>query len=377
MDALLIQGVRLGATDIHFKAGDPPVYRIAGKLQSVEGERLVPADTEAICSFLLKRNLGAQNLQNLQNVQEQDSSYSLDGIGRFRVNAYRQRGSLSCVLRVIPSDIPTIDGMGLPPAVKTLAEYKQGIVLVTGSTGSGKSTTLAAMIDHVNRASAVHILTIEDPIEFLHRNAKASVSQREVGPDTHGFNTALRAALWQDPDVILVGEMQDPETIDLALRAAETGHMVFSAVQATDASRAINHLLEAIPIRSRNRARNRLADTLCGIVGQRLLRRADGRGRVAACEILVANATVQEHIRQGCDGSLNRIMEREGASYGMQTFDQHLQQLYQEGIIPRIASSSILPRSDDHRSVSRGPLEPDAVQVIAESESSFREEREP
>lgn len=218
MDALLAHGVQHGASDIHFKAGDRPAYRIDGTLRPVKCDRLMPADTEAICANLLKPDVAPEGLIL---IQEHDASYSLDGVGRFRVNVYRQRGSLSCILRVIPREVPSIEGMQLPATVQELAGNERGMVLVTGATGSGKSTTLAAMIDHINGTRPVHILTIEDPIEYLHSNRAASVSQREVGPDTHDFKTALRAALRQDPD----------------------GHMVFSTVHTTDAAKTVNRLI--------------------------------------------------------------------------------------------------------------------------------------
>jgi twitching motility protein PilT len=337
MDALLGHGVQLGASDIHFKAGDRPAYRINGQLRPVKCDRLMPADTQAICASLLQR---AAASGDLGAIQEYDSSYSLEGIGRFRVNVYRQRGSLSCILRVIPREVPTIEGMQLPATVQKLAEEERGMVLVTGATGSGKSTTLAAMIDHINRTRAVHILTIEDPIEYLHNNRTASVSQREVGPDTQGFKTALRAALRQDPDVILVGEMRDMETIDIALKAAETGHMVFSTVHTTDAAKTVNRLIGVFPAEEQNRARLRLGDALKGIVSQRLLPKADGKGRVAACEILVATATVQDHIKEGRDSQLKEVMERSGTQYGMQTFDQHLIEHFRAGRITKEAAKA-------------------------------------
>jgi twitching motility protein PilT len=337
MDALLGHGVQLGASDIHFKAGDRPAYRINGQLRPVKCDRLMPADTQAICASLLQR---AATSGDLGAIQEFDSSYSLEGIGRFRVNVYRQRGSLSCILRVIPREVPTIEGMQLPATVQKLAEEERGMVLVTGATGSGKSTTLAAMIDHINRTRAVHILTIEDPIEYLHNNRTASVSQREVGPDTQGFKTALRAALRQDPDVILVGEMRDMETIDIALKAAETGHMVFSTVHTTDAAKTVNRLIGVFPAEEQNRARLRLGDALKGIVSQRLLPKADGKGRVAACEILVATATVQDHIKEGRDSQLKEVMERSGTQYGMQTFDQHLIEHFRAGRITKEAAKA-------------------------------------
>ncbi|NNE43238.1 MAG: PilT/PilU family type 4a pilus ATPase [Gemmatimonadetes bacterium] len=330
MDALLAHGVKNGASDIHFKVGDRPAYRIDGQLRPVNCDPLMPPDTFAVCSTLLEPNVTPDELKK---IQEYDSAYAIDGLARFRVNIYRQRGSLCCILRAIPGDVPTVEAMGLPATVRTLAEEERGLVLVTGATGSGKSTTLAAMVDHINRTRPVHILTIEDPIEYLHRHQTASISQREVGPDTSDFKTALRAALRQDPDVILVGEMRDIETIDIALKAAETGHMVFSTVHTTDAAKTVNRLIGVFPSEEQNRARIRLADALKGIISQRLLPRANGGGRVAACEILVGNATVRDTIKEGRDAALRELMEKGRAQYGMQTFDNHLIDLYKGGEI--------------------------------------------
>jgi twitching motility protein PilT len=337
LDTLLAHGVQHGASDIHFKVGDRPAYRIDGKLRPVKYDRLMPADTEEICATLLSRDVAREGLVL---IQEHDTSYSVDGVARFRVNVYRQRGSLCCILRVIPGSVPTIEAMNLPETVRKLAEEERGLVLVTGATGSGKSTTLAAMVDHINKTRPVHILTIEDPIEYLHRNQMASVSQREVGPDTYDFKTALRAALRQDPDVILVGEMRDTETIDIALKAAETGHMVFSTVHTTDAAKTVNRLIGVFPAEEQNRARIRLADALRGIVSQRLVGRADGKGRVAVCEVLVGTSTARDHIREGRDGALIELMTKGGSQYGMQTFDQHLIRLYRDGVITLDAAKS-------------------------------------
>ena len=231
LDKLLTHGVKHGASDLHFLVGDTPSYRINGRLRPVKCDPLTPQDTLKIATHLLG-DLAEKT--DLGEVQEFDCSYSIPGIARFRVNLFRQRGSVSAILRVIPRSIPNVDDLGLPARVRELADEERGLVLVTGATGSGKTSTLAAMLDHINRTRPAHILTIEDPIEFLHKNRMASVSQREVGSDTSSFTQALRAALRQDPDVILVGEMRDPETIDIALKAAETGHMVYSTVHTTD-----------------------------------------------------------------------------------------------------------------------------------------------
>lgn len=344
MDAILAHAVKHGASDIHFKSGDTPSYRIDGALHSVKSDRLMPAHTEAICAMLLEPMVTPEETARLQ---EYDSAYSLEGVGRFRVNVYRQRGSLCCILRVIPQTVPTIESMGLPETIRKLAETERGLVLVTGATGSGKSTTLAAMIDHINRTRRVHILTIEDPLEYLHQHQMASISQREVGPDTSDFKSALRSALRQDPDVILVGEMRDTETIDIALKAAETGHMVFSTVHTTDASKTINRLVGVFPSDEQNNVRIRLADALRGVISQRLLPQAQKGGRVAACEILVASAAVRDAIREGHDNQLKEYMEKGSSEYGMQTFDHHLIELYRSGRITLEAAKTAATNPDD------------------------------
>jgi len=331
MDRLLAHGVKTGASDLHFLVGDRPAYRIDGSLRAVKYAPLTPADTLQICENLLGHEAGGDVLRDLQ---EHDCSYSIEGVARFRVNIYRQRGSLCCILRVIPTMVPTLEHLALPASVRQLAEEERGLVLVTGATGSGKSSTLAAMISHINRTRSAHILTIEDPIEFLHSNQRASISQREVGPDTRTFTTALRASLRQDPDVILVGEMRDPETIDIALKAAETGHMVFSTVHTTDAAKTVGRLVSVFPAEEQQTVRLRLADNLKGVISQRLLPCANGKGRAVAAEIMVATKTVQEHIKDPHKtGQLKDVIERGRDEYQMQSFDQHLTELYKAGII--------------------------------------------
>ncbi len=329
MNKLLGVGVQNGASDIHFRPGDPPMYRVNGTLRGLKTEKLLPAHTRQIALNLIREDAVKAQIDTLQ---EYDTSYGLDGVSRFRVNLYRQRGSLAAVLRIIPNDVPTIDGLGLPQVVKKLAANERGLVLVTGATGSGKSTTLAAMVDHINRADAVHIVTIEDPIEFVHRNQKASISQREIGLDTSSYALALRAALRQDPDVILVGEMRDLETIDIALKAAETGHLVMSTVHTTDAVKTIGRLLSAFPAEEQTMVRHRLAENLVGVISQRLLPRIDNKGRVLAVEVMVQTKTVQEYIVDSSrTGSLKDVIEKGRTTYGMQSFDQHLSELYRTG----------------------------------------------
>lgn len=293
-------------------------------------EKLHPDHTKQVALHIINDPL---TKSQIDSVQEYDTSYGLPGVARFRVNIYRQRGTLACILRIIPDEIPTIDGLGLPQVLKTIAANDRGLVLVTGATGSGKSSTLASMIDHINRTENLHILTIEDPVEFIYKNHKSSISQREIGPDTENFAIALRAALRQDPDVILVGEMRDTETIDIALKASETGHLVLSTVHTTDASRTINRLISVFPAEEQAMVRMRLADSLKATISQRLLPKADGKGRTVALEIMVQTKSVEQYIREDRANELKDVIEKGRDLFGMQSFDQHLSQLYRQGAI--------------------------------------------
>jgi twitching motility protein PilT len=350
LQRLLAAGVQHGASDIHLRVGDPPIYRVRGTLAPLKYDRLTPADTLAITTLLVQ---DPEVRGRIDALQEYDTSYAIPGVARFRVNVHRQRGALSLVLRIIPAEIPTVDALGLPPVIRTIAENERGLVLVTGATGSGKSSTLAAMIRHVNETRRVHIVTIEDPIEFVHPNLKASVTQREVGLDTKNFNVALRAALRQDPDVILVGEIRDAESVDIALKASETGHMVFSTVHTTDAAKTIGRMLAMFPPEEQDVVRIRLADSLKATVSQRLLPRADGKGRVVALEIMVVTGTVQDYLRDPSKSSgVKDLIEKGRTQYGMQSFDQHLAELYKGGIISLdVALSAASNPADFQRSL--------------------------
>jgi twitching motility protein PilT len=331
MNKLLSYGVQNGASDIHFRPGDPPTFRVGGVLRPIKGDKLSPAHTKALATNIITDTVVQSQIDS---VQEYDTSYMLAGVGRFRVNIYRQRGSLAIVLRVIPTEVPTLDSLKLPPILKAIASNERGLVLVTGSTGAGKSTTLAAMVNHINSNDSVHILTVEDPIEFIHRNQRSSVSQREVGVDTADFAIALRSALRQDPDVILVGEMRDHETVDIALKAAETGHLVLSTVHTTDAVKTIGRMLSFFPGDEQDTVRQRLSEALKAVISQRLLPKADNQGRVLAMEILVQTKTVQEYILDGSRTTqLRDVIEKGRTNYGMQSFDQHLSELYKGGVI--------------------------------------------
>ena len=320
--AYLGAGVSYGASDIHFKVGAPPGYRVHGALAHLKADNLTEADILELCAHIV------QAPEKLAELEEHDASLLVNGVGRFRVHIYRQRGSLAVVLRLIPITVPTLDELGLPPVLKDISGYERGLALITGPTGSGKSSTLAAIVDHINRNRRAHVLTIEDPIEFVHHDVQGSISQREVGADTRSYAAAMRTAIRQDPDVIVLGELGDAATLDQALKAAETGHMVYAAVHATNALKTVAHLVGLVPAADQPMIRYRLADNLRAIVSQRLVRRADGAGRVAAAEILVVTLAAQECIASAERvGGLKQIIERT-RDQGMQSFDQHLAELY-------------------------------------------------
>jgi twitching motility protein PilT len=327
---LLSAGVKHGASDVHFRPGAPPMCRVNKQLVPLKTQSLTAGDTADLARIICGRHVTAEAFEQMQ---EHDASYSLPGVGRFRANIYRQRGSFAVVVRIIPVEIPELGSLGLPAVLEQIVEIERGLVLVTGATGSGKSTTLAAMIRRINETRMAHILTIEDPIEFLHRSQKSSISQREVGIDTRSFVMGLRSALRQDPDVILVGEMRDAESIDIALKAVETGHVVFSTVHTTDASNAIGRIVGAFAPGEQRNVRLRIAENLHSIISQRLLPRADGSGLVVAAEILICTGTIREVIAERMEGSIKSLIEQGHVKYHMQSFDQHLAQLYTQGII--------------------------------------------
>src|SRR5687767_6897835 len=320
INACLRHLVQVGGSDLHLKVPSPPLTRLDGELVPVPGvERLTPQDTEhAVFQMLTDKD----KLQEFAEQREVDFAYAIESVGRFRVNAFHQRGSISIVCRAIPFTIRTIDELSLPPVIRDLAEEERGIILVTGTTGSGKSTTLAAMIDHMNETTSKHIVTIEDPIEFLHRDKRSIINQREVGQDTHSFKRALRRVLRQDPDVILIGEMRDEETVHTALSAAETGHLVLSTVHTVDATETINRIIDFFPPHMHQQVRAMLGGTLKGVISQRLVPTADGRGRVATAEILRMTGRVRDMIMDPTQtGRLQEVIQ-EGGFYGMQSFDQ-------------------------------------------------------
>jgi twitching motility protein PilT len=309
-------------SDLHLKVPSQPVMRIDGEMRPIEGsERLTQEDTERAIREMLS---DPDKLAEFEGEGEVDFAYSIPGLARFRVNAFRQRGSASLVIRAIPVSIRSIEELDLPPVIRELAEEERGIVLLTGTTGSGKSTTLAAMINHINSTRRRHIVTIEDPLEFLHLDKQSIINQREVGMDTVSFKRALRRVLRQDPDVILIGEMRDEETVHTALSAAETGHLVFSTVHTVDAAETVNRLIDFFPPHMHNQVRAMIASTLKGAVSQRLVPTTDGHGRIACCEVLRMTGRVRDMIMDPLQtGKLPEVIA-EGSFYGMQTFDQHL-----------------------------------------------------
>ena len=321
VDNALCTLVQLGGSDLHLKVKVPPLTRVDGELRPIEGAApMSQEDTETAVRTMLSDTV---KLDELASEHEVDFSYSIAGIARFRVNAFRQRGTLSLVCRAIPHSIRTVAELNLPPVISELAEEERGIILLTGTTGSGKSTTLAAIIDHINTKMSKHIVTIEDPIEFLHVDKRSIINQREVGQDTLSFKRALRRVLRQDPDVILIGEMRDEETVHTALSAAETGHLVLSTVHTVDAAETVNRIIDFFPPHMHQQVRAMLAGTLKGVVSQRLVRSTDA-GRVATCEILRMTGRVRDMIMDPQQtGRLTEVVS-EGAYYGMQTFDQAL-----------------------------------------------------
>jgi len=346
LDALLTALNAAEGSDLHLKAGSPPRMRIHGRLMTVPGqEPVTPSLTAGVAEAIMPSEVHRRFLE----VHEADFAYSVPGLARFRVNGYTQRNSVGLVFRRVRHDVPSYEALGLPPSLAKLASEPRGLVLVTGPTGSGKTTTLGAMIDQINRTRECNIVTIEDPIEILHQDRKASISQREIGTDTRDFAAAMRSAMRQDPDVILVGEMRDLETVGAALSAAETGHLVFSTLHTIDATETINRIVDLFPPHQHAQVRVSLAGALRGIVCQRLVPRADGDGRVAAVEVLISNGRVQQCILDPQKTSEIADIVAEGEFYGMQTFDQSLASLYTQRLIDLDAALVAASRPHDLR----------------------------
>ncbi|MBE2904324.1 type IV pilus twitching motility protein PilT [Anoxybacillus flavithermus] len=330
VDAMLRAAFELKASDIHLTVGIPPIFRINGDLKRYGQETLSPADTEQMAKAIVPEKLWPY----VDEAGEVDLSYSLPGVSRFRVNVFKQRGCISLAIRIVPTKIPTLDELQLPDVLKKMVAKPQGLILVTGPTGSGKSTTLAAMIDYMNKTMRKHIITLEDPIEYVHKHDSCIIDQREVGTDTSSFANGLRAALRQDPDVILVGEMRDLETIQTAVTAAETGHLVFGTLHTSSAPATIDRIIDVFPPEQQGQIRIQLATVLVSIISQRLFPRAQNNGRIAATEILINNAAVANLIRNGKTHQIPSIMQTSRA-LGMHTLETSIKELVQQGLIAK------------------------------------------
>jgi twitching motility protein PilT len=328
IDQIVDEGLKRVASDIHITVGIPPNLRINGALIHLGDKPLSPSDTEE----LVKQTLSEKQFEVLKDKGEVDFSYASPGKGRFRVNAYIQRGSYGMALRIIPLEIPTMQQLGLPSVISDLTRLPRGLILVTGPTGSGKSTTLATMIDQINRERNVHIMTLEDPIEYLHRHQKSIVNQREIGSDSQSFSSALRGALRQDPDVILVGEMRDLDTISIAITAAETGHLVLSTLHTLGAAKTIDRIIDVFPPYQQQQVRVQLASVIQAVISQQLLPKADGKGRVAAHEIMIATPAIRNLIREDKIHQIDTSIQT-GGKFRMQTMDSSLVDLYNRGLI--------------------------------------------
>ncbi len=328
---LLKIAVDAGASDLHLKVGSYPMMRVRGNLTPAsEDRRLDHEDMVAMAAAVLPTG----HREKFKDRHEVDLAYSVAGLGRFRCNAFQQRGTIGMIFRVIPMRVATIDDLALPRILKRIAAEDRGLVLVTGTTGSGKSTTLAAMIDEINSTRAAHIMTVEDPIEYLHRDHRSIVNQREIGVDTESFSQALRSALRQDPDVILVGEMRDHETIETALLAAETGHLVFSTLHTLDAAETINRIIAVFPPHQQKQIRIQLASVLRAVVSQRLIPKVDGKGRVPAVEVLISTPFIRDCIMdKDKTHQIHSAIAQGTSQYGMQTFDQSIFGLYEQGLV--------------------------------------------
>lgn len=325
---LLKDTINQNASDLHLTVGVPPVIRVNGKLLYIDAQKLNPSDTQVYAKEILDDDL----YDDYMKIGEIDTSFSVAGLGRFRVNLFKQRGSIAISIRVVGLKVPTLNELKFSPAVKELTLNKRGLVLVTGPAGSGKSTTLAAMINEINMTRAVHIITLEDPIEYLHKHNKSIINQREIGRDTASYASALRAVLREDPDVILIGEMRDLETISIALTAAETGHLVFSSLHTIGAAKTIDRIIDVFPPYQQQQVRIQLAGVMKGIISQQLLPKIGGNGRIAALEIMVATNAIQNMIREGKTYQIESSMQT-GSKYGMRTMDMALSDLYKKGII--------------------------------------------
>ena len=350
IDAILRELVTRRGSDLHLKVGRPPLMRISSDLLPSEFPPLAEADMQGV----LKKLLGEGGWQRLQTEFEVDASYEIQDVARFRLNAFKERGQFGAAMRVIPLVTPTLDGMGLPAVLKDICQAPQGLVLVTGPTGSGKSTTLAGLITHINDTQPLHIVTIEDPIEFLYTDKMCTVRQRQLGTDVRSLSEALRRVLRQDPDVIMMGEMRDPETMELAMHAAETGHLVFSTLHTNDAKQTIDRIIDACPSDAHGQIRAQLGLSLQAVISQRLVRRADGSGRVAAMEIMINSPQIRELILEGKTQAIEKAMAASGDYYRMQTFNQSLAKLTLDKVITEAEAMAASTSPNDLKLLLKG-----------------------
>jgi len=334
-----------GVSDIHLRTGEKPCFRLRGDLVQVKLDPLTHEDMLLISSILLRDD---ELMKKIDKLKEYDGSYSVPQVCRVRYNFLRYQGKIGFILRIISEKIPTTEDLKLPEVINKIAGANAGLVLVTGATGSGKSSTLAAMINYINRTSAVHVLTLEDPVEYVHQPIKARITQREIGQDTSDFNSALRSALRQDPDIILIGEMRDAETISIALKAAETGHLVFGTVHTTDALSTIGRLISMFPPEEQHVVRTRISDNLHATISQRLLKTSDGKGRIAAQEIMINNPGIKEAILDSTKTKeIYTYIEKGKNTSGAQSFDQHITDLYRAGKITLEEAKSNASKPED------------------------------
>jgi len=345
IDDLLRYAVSVGASDLHLTSGMPACIRLHGAIRQIEGcPRLTHEDIRDMIFGILPQS----QRERFEEEKELDTSHSIAGVGRFRVNVFMQRGTVASVLRTIPHEIPDFDSLALPDSMKQFTDLRRGLVLVTGPTGSGKSTTLASMVDIINRTKPLHIITVEDPIEFLHNHKRSIVNQREVGEDTTSFAEALRRVLREDPDVILVGEMRDLETISMALTAAETGHLVFGTLHTQDAPQTIDRVIDVFPTNQQEQVRTMLAAALEGVVTQQLILNADGTGRLAVCEVMMCTSAIRNLVRSNKTHQIYSLMQT-GAQYGMQTMDQALARMVKEGRVSEAVAFDRCRNEEDLR----------------------------
>lgn len=366
IERIIKAAVERGASDIHIKADDCVRARIDGRLVALTKQALSAEQTRAIALRLLESE---EDRSSFDSLRDHDCSWAQEGVGRFRVNIMRQRGSHSIVMRVIPETVPTVHTLGLPAVIERIAHAERGMVLVTGVTGSGKSSTMAAMVNTINDSYEKHVVTLENPIEFLHGDIRSSITQREVGIDTEDFRMGLRAALRQDPDVILIGEMRDRETIDTAMKAAETGHLLISTLHTPDAQSTIMRVVAMFPPEEQSVVRHRIAESLHAVVSQRLLPRANGQGRVVACEVMIVTPTIRDLIVDNRIGEIRDYIAEGHVQYGMQTFDQHLTELVNSGDLAFEVALGAATRPADFeltfRTLSRGQRAPTPLATAA------------